>query len=80
MMNCWCFSAELWPAILGCRKGDALSLVGRRRQTSRTVNDREQGPGVEDLIVQLVLSVYKLPTPLGHPMDLPEGVRHRFAT
>ncbi len=74
LVNCWCFSAELWPAILGCRKGDALSLLGRRRQTSRTANDRAQGPGGEDLIVQRVLKVCKLPTPPGHTMDLPEGV------
>ena len=23
----WCFVAELWPTLLGCRKGDALSLI-----------------------------------------------------
>jgi hypothetical protein len=31
LVNCSCYRAELWPEILGCRKGDAMSVVGRLR-------------------------------------------------
>jgi len=58
--SCWCFIAKLWPAILACRKGDALSVVGRPRREGGTAYDDAQGQGT-DLIVQRVLSVYRQP-------------------
>ena len=60
LVNCSCFIAELWPEILGCRKGDAISVVGRLRQDRGTSEDGPQAYGV-GLAVRHVLSVHKLP-------------------
>jgi len=68
-LNLWCFVAELWPTILGCRKGDALSLVARLRRRSGTSHS-ENGA---DFMVRQVLSVRKPSSRTSHEPELPEA-------
>jgi len=71
-LNFWCFVADLWPTILGCRKGDALSLVGcPRKHSGISQNDaKEQGA---EFVVRRLLSVRKVAIRASHEPDLPEA-------
>ena len=68
-LNLWCFVAELWPTILGCRKGDALSVVARLRRQSGISRSENSA----DLMVRQVLSVRKPSRRTSHQPELPEA-------
>ena len=67
----WCFVAELWPTLLGCRKGDALSLIGGMRKRSG-IHSEMDGQGA-DFTVRRVLSIRKQSIRTLHEPDLPEA-------
>jgi len=58
-LSFWCFVADLWPTILACRKGDALSVVGRLRRQHR-ISRNETDRHCADFMVRQILSVRKL--------------------
>ena len=62
----WCFIADLWPTLLGCRKGDALSLIGGMHKRSGI-------RGETDFTVRRVLSIRKQSIRTLHEPDLPEA-------
>jgi hypothetical protein len=68
-LSFWCFVAELWPTILGCRKGDALSVVARLGKRSGIPHN---GNGA-DFMVRQVLSVRKPSSRTSHE-TLPEAI------
>ena len=77
-LNFWCFVADLWPTLLRCRKGDAVSLIGRLRK--RIGLHGPDGHGTE-FSVRRVLSVRKQSIMTLHAVDLPEAggpERRRF--
>jgi hypothetical protein len=67
----WCFVAELWPTLLGCGKGDALSLIGGMRKRSG-IRGEMDGHGA-DFTVRRVLSIRKQSIQTLHQPDLPEA-------
>ena len=67
----WCFVADLWPTLLGCRKGDALSLIGGMRKRSG-IHSETDGHGA-DFTVRRVLSIRKRSIGTSHETDLPEA-------
>ena len=69
-LNFWCFVADLWPTILACRKGDALSLIGRLRR--RGIHN-EASEHSSDFTVRRVLSVHKRSVRTLHQPHLPEA-------
>src|SRR5262249_10250762 len=69
-LNFWCFVADLWPTILGCRKGDALSVIGRPRKQSGIARNEMDWHGAE-FIVRRVLSVRKRTMRTSH--EVPEA-------
>src|SRR5262245_26193826 len=70
-LSFWCFVADLWPTILACRKGDALSLIGRLRKRGGIFRNEADRHGTEFMVRQ-VLSVSKPAIRTSEP-DLPEA-------
>src|SRR5262252_6207369 len=77
-LNFWCFVADLWPTLLGCRKGDAVSLIGRLRKRMG-IHGQPDGHGTE-FSVRQVLSVRKQSIRTLRAVDLPEAARNQIAT
>jgi hypothetical protein len=71
-LNFWCFVAELWPTILRCRRGDALSVVGRLRR-QRGISQNETDAHGAEFTVRRVLSVRKRSIRASHEPELPEA-------
>ena len=71
-VNFWCFVADLWPTILGCRKGDALSLVGHLRKESG-ISQNDANEHSAEFVVRRLLSVRKLAILASHEPDLSEA-------
>src|SRR5262245_48557206 len=67
----WCFVADLWPTILGCRRGDALSVIGRLRKRNGVPPSETDGHA--EFTVRRVLSVRRRSMRTSHVPDLSEA-------